>query len=162
MEDRPHASAEQIRAIWEELDRPGPEKLQVALRKRGFYAPSVKVLREHFFAYQSSRQVFRNPPKYTGHVYSEGLDRRWVADVMQMPEIEYGGKAQKYALVVMDVFSRFAWAALIDSPMTAAAGTGRSCTGPASGRACCSRTPTRASRPQSSRRPWGTRSTISR
>ena len=123
MEDRPHASAEQLRAIWEELDRPGPEKLQVALRKRGFFAPSFKVLREHFFAYQSSRQVFRNPPKYTGHVYSEGLDRRWVADVMmQMPEVEYGGKAQKYALVVMDVFSRFAWAALIDSPMTAAAG----------------------------------------
>ena len=122
MADSPHASAEQIRAIWEELDRPGPEKLQVALRKRGFFAPSVKVLREHFFKYQSSRQVFRNPPKYTGHIYSEGLDRRWVADVMVMPEVEYGGKSYKYALVVMDVFSRFAWAALIDSPMTAAAG----------------------------------------
>ena len=105
MEDRPHASAEQLRAIWEELDRPGPEKLQVALRKRGFFAPSVKVLREHFFAYQSSRQVFRNPPKYTGHVYSEGLDRRWVADVMQMPEVEYVGMAQNYALVAMDVFA---------------------------------------------------------
>ena len=116
------ASAEQIRAVWEELDRPGPEKLQVALRKRGFFAPSVRVLREHFFAHQSSRQVFRNPPKYTGHIYSEGLDRRWVADVMQMPEVEHKGKAQKYALVVMDVFSRFAWAALIDSPMQAAAG----------------------------------------
>ena len=69
------ASAEQIKALWEELDRPGPEKLQVALRKRGFFPPSVRVLREHFHAYQSSRQVFRNPPKYTGEIYSEGLDK---------------------------------------------------------------------------------------
>ena len=120
--ERPVASAEQIRALWEELDRPGPEKLQVALRKKGFFAPSVKVLREHFFAHQSSRQVFQRPPKYTGHVYSEGLDRRWVADVMQSPEVEHQGRAMKYALVVVDVFSRFAWAALIDSPMDAAAG----------------------------------------
>ena len=120
--ERPVASAEQIRALWEELDRPGPEKLQVALRKKGFFAPSVKVLREHFFAHQSSRQVFQRPPKYTGHVYSEGLDRRWVADIMQSPEVEHQGRAMKYALVVVDVFSRFAWAALIDSPMDAAAG----------------------------------------
>jgi hypothetical protein len=115
-------SGEQIRSLWEELDRPGPEKLQVALRKKGFSPPSVKVLREHFFKYQSSRQVFRPAPKYTGHIYSEGMDRRWVADVMHMPEAEYRGKEWKYALVVMDTFSRFAWASLIASPMSAAEG----------------------------------------
>ena len=64
--ERPVASAEQIRALWEELDRPGPEKLQVALRKKGFFAPSVKVLREHFFAHQSSRQVFQRPQSTRG------------------------------------------------------------------------------------------------
>jgi hypothetical protein len=122
MEDSPHTSAEQIRAIWEELDRPGPEKLQVALRKRGLFSPSVKVLREHFFRYQSSRQLFRNAPRYTGHVYSEGLGKRWVAGVMHMPEAEFRDRGWKYALVVMDVFSRFAWAALIASPMEAASG----------------------------------------
>ena len=74
--DQPVASAQQIRALWEELDRPGPEKLQVALRKKGFFAPSVEVLRKHFFARQSRRQVFQRPPKYTEHVCSKGLDRR--------------------------------------------------------------------------------------
>jgi hypothetical protein len=66
MAERPPPTAEEIRSLWEELDRPGPEKLQVALRKRGFFAPSVKVLREHFFRYQSSRQLFRNAPRYGG------------------------------------------------------------------------------------------------
>ena len=41
---------------------------------------------------------------------------------MQSPEVEHQGRALRYALVVVDVFSRFAWAALIDSPMDAAAG----------------------------------------
>jgi transposase InsO family protein len=122
MADRQPPTAEQIRAVWEELDRPGPEKLQVALRKRGYFAPSVQVLREHFFKFQSSRQVFRHPPKYTGHIYSEGMDRRWQADIMQMPEAEHGGETYKYALVAVDVFSRYAWAALIASPMSAVEG----------------------------------------
>jgi hypothetical protein len=50
------------------------------------------------------------------------MDRRWVADIMQNPEVEYEGKSYKYALVVVDIFSRYSWAALIDSPMTAAVG----------------------------------------
>jgi hypothetical protein len=119
MADAPVPTGDQIRAVWEELDRPGPEKLQVALRKRGFFAPTVKVLREHFFKYQSSRQVFQPPPKYRGHAYSEGMDRRWMADIMQMPEAEYGGKRYKYALICLDIFSRFVWGALVDSPMQA-------------------------------------------
>ena len=119
MGDRPVPTGEQIKSLWEELDRPGPEKLKIALQKRGFFAPSVKVLQEHFFRFQSSRQVFKNPPKYTGHAYSEGLDRRWMADIMVMPEGEYRGKAYRYALLVVDIFSRFARGALIDSPMQA-------------------------------------------
>ena len=119
MADRPVPSAEQIRSLWEALDKPGPEKLRIALQKRGFFAPSVKVLREHFFKFQSSRQVFRHPPKYTGHAYSTGLDSRWMADIMVMPEGEHGGKSHRYALIVVDIFSRFAWGALIDSPMQA-------------------------------------------
>ena len=117
--DRPVPSGDQIRAIWQELDRPGPEKLRVALQKRGFFAPTVQVLRDHFYKFQSSRQVFQRPPKYTGHAYSEGMDRRWMADVMQMPEVEYEGRPYRYALICVDIFSRFVWGALIDSPMQA-------------------------------------------
>jgi hypothetical protein len=39
---------------------------------------------------------------------------------MHMPEAEYEGRPYKYSLIVMDTFSRFAWAALISSPMDAA------------------------------------------
>ena len=115
-------TGEQIKAIWLELDKPGPEKLQVALRKRGFESPSAKQLREGFYKFESSRQVFRPPPKYTGHIYATRIDNRWCADVMQLPAAKYDGKAWEYALMVVDIFSRFAWAALIDSPMQAAAG----------------------------------------
>ena len=92
------------------------------MRQRGLELPGVQLLRDHFFQFQSSRPVFRHPPKYTGHVYSGGMDRRWVADIMQMPEAEHGGRGWRYALVVQDVFSRYAWASLIASPMSAAEG----------------------------------------
>jgi hypothetical protein len=118
MADRPAPSAEQIRSLWEALDKPGPEKLRIALQKRGFFAPSVQVLRDHFFKFQSSRQVFQRPPEYTGHAYSTGLDHRWMADIMVMPEGEHGE--------VLQIRSdrrrhppRFAWGALLDSPMQA-------------------------------------------
>jgi hypothetical protein len=64
--ERPLPTGEQIKAVWEELDRPGPEKLQMALRKRGYTAPSLQILREGFYKYQSSRQVFRPPSQVSG------------------------------------------------------------------------------------------------
>ena len=77
-------------------------------------APPVKDLRELFYKYQSSKQIFAPPPKYKGKIFSPGLDRRWAADVMVMP----GG----YALIVQDIFSRYAWAELITSPAEAYTG----------------------------------------
>jgi hypothetical protein len=97
-------TGEQIKAIWLELDKPGPEKLQVALRKRGFESPSVKQLREGFYKFESSRQVFRPPPKYTGHIYATRIDNRWTADIMQLPAAKYDGKEWEYALMVVDIF----------------------------------------------------------
>jgi hypothetical protein len=49
-----------------------------------------------------------------GHVYAPHLNSRWVADVMvntQRPS-EHEGKLWSFALVVQDIFSRFAWAEL--------------------------------------------------
>jgi hypothetical protein len=122
MADRPAATAAQIEAVWRELGKPSPEKLHVALRKRGLFPPALKVLQEHFYRFQSARQVFRNPPRYTGHMYSTGMDNKWIADIAHFPDAEFQGKTWKYALLVVDEFSRHLWASLITSPMSAAEG----------------------------------------
>ena len=70
------------RELWVKLNRPSAERFRQALVKRGMVAPSVKQIRELFLKYQSSKQLFAPPPRYTGHVYSPGLDARWQADVM--------------------------------------------------------------------------------
>jgi hypothetical protein len=54
------------RSLWEALGQARSGEARIALQKRGFFAPSVQLLREHFFKFQSSRQVFRRPPKVHG------------------------------------------------------------------------------------------------
>jgi transposase InsO family protein len=74
----------------------------------------VADIRESFYKYQSSKQIFAPAPKYKGKIFSPGLDRRWAADIMV--------QAGKYTLIVQDIFSRYAWAEPIDSPMSASHG----------------------------------------
>ena len=100
-----------LHQLWVDLNRPSPEKFRLALQRRGMVSPPVAQLRELFYKYQSSKQIFAPPPKYKGKIFSPGMDRRWAADVMVLPG--------KYVLVVQDIFSRYAWAEPIDSPMTA-------------------------------------------
>jgi len=97
--------------LWVDLNRPSPEKFRLALQRKGLVSPPVAQLRELFYKYQSSKQIFAPPPKYKGKIFSPGMDRRWAADVMVLPG--------KYVLVVQDIFSRYAWAEPIDSPMVA-------------------------------------------
>ena len=96
--------------MWVDLNRPSPEKFRTALRRKGIDA-SVKDLQELFYKYQSNKQIFAPPPKYKGKIFSPGLDRRWAADIMVV--------SGKYTLVVQDLFSRYAWAEPVDSPMVA-------------------------------------------
>ena len=96
--------------LWVDQNRPSPEKFRLALQRRGIRA-TTKDLKELFYKYQSSKHIFAPPPKYKGKIFSPGLDRRWQADVMVLPGT--------YALVVQDIFSRFAWAEHISSPMEA-------------------------------------------
>ena len=110
-----------LHELWVSLNRPSPEKFRLALQRKGIAAPPVKYLREHFYKYQTSKQIFARPPRYTGKIYSPDMDRRWAADIIvntQYPSV-YKGKTYSYALVVQDIFSRYAWAELIDSPMDA-------------------------------------------
>ena len=98
-----------LQDLWVSLNRPSPEKFRIALQKRGMVAQPVKELREEFYKYQSSKQLFAHGPSYRGKVWSPGLDRRLQTDVMvnsQKPS-EYKGQKWQYALVVVDVFSRY-------------------------------------------------------
>ena len=114
------AAVPDLQDLWVQLNRPGAERFRQALVKRGIAAPPVKELREHFLKYQSSKQLFAPPPKYTGHVYSTHLDSRWQMDVMLYSQAsEHMGQKWTAALVVEDIFSRFLWAELIHSPMQA-------------------------------------------
>ena len=112
-----------LHELWIKLTRPSAERFRQALVKRGMVAPSVKHIRELFLKYQSSKQLFAPPPKYTGHVYSTHLDSRWQADVMLYSQpSEFKGEKWTAALVACDIFSRFVWAELIHSPMQASEG----------------------------------------
>jgi len=100
--------------MWVDINRPSPEKFRLALQRKGIAAPPVADIRELFYKYQSSKQIFAPAPKYKGKIFSPGLDRRWAADIMVT--------AGKYTLIVQDIFSRYAWAEPIDSPMSASHG----------------------------------------
>lgn len=117
------AGVPDLHELWVKLNRPGADKFRQELLKRGFAAPSAKELRENFLRYQSSKQLFAPPPKYSGHVYSTKIDSRWQADVMLYSQpSEFRGEKWTAALVVADIFSRYLWAELIRSPMEAAIG----------------------------------------
>ena len=105
-------------ALWAKLGRPSPERFHAALRKRGIVSPGAEWLRKNVFA-ESSKQIFAPAPKYKGHVYSPHLDERWAADIIVRPPLLGKGEDWRYALVAQDIFSRFAYAEIIDSPMAA-------------------------------------------
>ena len=100
--------------LWVKLGRPSPDQIHAALLKRGVASPGAAWFRENTYK-KDAKQIFAPPPKYSGHVYSPHLDERWVADIMVRP----AAKEERYTLVVQDIFSRFAWAEAITSPMQA-------------------------------------------
>lgn len=107
-------------ALWTKLGRPSPERFNAALRKRGIVSPGVAWFRDNIYK-KDAKQIFAPPPKYQGHIYSPHLDERWAADILvRAPRL--GKDDWRFALIVQDIFSRFGWAEIIDSPMQAADG----------------------------------------
>ena len=105
-------------ALWAKLGRPSPERFHAALRKRGVVSPGAEWFRKNVHS-ESSKQIFAPAQKYPGHVYSPHLDERWAADIIVRPPLLGKGEDWRYALAVQDIFSRFAYAEIIDSPMAA-------------------------------------------
>ena len=71
---------ERIAKLYAELGYPGAAKFQSALRKEGIEV-SLGNLKE-LVKTLGSRQIFRPPPKYKGHVPSRRVDK-WVADQLR-------------------------------------------------------------------------------
>jgi hypothetical protein len=111
-------------ALWTKLGRPSPERFHAALKKRGIVSPGVEWFRKNFYS-ESAKQIFAPSPKYGGHVYSPHLDERWAADIIVRPPRLGKGEDWRYALIVQDIFSRFAYAEILDSPMQAHEGLRR-------------------------------------
>ena len=89
--------------------RPGAAKLRDAMRRRGLDVTLTQA--QDFVCGQATAQVFAAPPKSEGKVTSPQLNERWQADLMdfkaQDPQKNKGYRA---ALLVVDIFSRFAYA----------------------------------------------------
>ena len=104
----------QLRTIWIESGRPGAAKLYAAARRRGLDVKRPVV--DAFVKQQETRQVFAPAPKSQGKVTATNLDDRWQADLIDWKQMDATqNKGFKNVLVVVDVFSRYAWAVPMES-----------------------------------------------
>jgi hypothetical protein len=84
-------------------------KLYTAVRKRGLDVSRADV--DAFVKKQETRQVFAPAPKSQGKVTATNIDDRWQVDIIDWKQMDAAqNKGFKNVLVVVDVFSRFAWA----------------------------------------------------
>ena len=99
----------QLRTIWIDAGRPGAAKLYAAARKRGLDVKRPAV--DAFVKKQETRQVFAPGPKSRGKVTATNIDDRWQIDLIDWKQMDATlNKGFRNVLVVVDVFSRFAWA----------------------------------------------------
>ena len=110
----------ELRAVWVEAGRPGADKLYAAALRSGLAVKREAV--QGFVKSQETRQVFAPAPKSGGKVTATNIDDRWQADLIDWKQMDNAlNKGYKYVLVVVDVFSRFAWAVPMESKSTESA-----------------------------------------
>ena len=93
---------EQVRQVFQELNRPGIARLRTALEARGIRASYNEVA--SVVKGDESKQLFAPRQRYEGHVTSSRLDERWAADL-----IDYTAQPSPpytHILVVQEIFSR--------------------------------------------------------
>ncbi len=110
-------SEEELRAVWLEAGRPGVGKFYAAvLRSR---LPVTRKAAEEFVKKQETRQVFVPGPTSSGRVTAARLDDRWQVDLINWKQMDASkNNGFKNVLVVVDVFSRYAWAVPMESKTT--------------------------------------------
>ena len=93
---------EQVRQVFQELNRPGIARLRTALEARGIRASYNEVA--SVVQGDESKQLFAPRQRYEGHVTSSRLNERWAADL-----IDYTAQPSPpytHILVVQEIFSR--------------------------------------------------------
>ena len=107
-------SDEELRAVWLEAGRPGVDKFYAAVLRSGLAVRRQAA--QEFVKRQETRQVFAPGPKSGGRVTAARLDDRWQADLIDWKQMDSSkNKGYTNVLVVVDVFSRFAWAIPMES-----------------------------------------------
>ena len=71
---------EQVRQVFQELNRPGIARLKTALRARGINASDAEI--GSVVRGDESKQLFAPRQRYEGRVTSSRLDERWAADLI--------------------------------------------------------------------------------
>ena len=102
----PPERLEQVKQVFEELNRPGISRLKTALRARGINASDAEI--ESVVRGDESRQVFAPRQRYEGRIASSNLNERWAADLIDFtaqPSPPY-----THILVAQDIFSRMVYA----------------------------------------------------
>ena len=74
----PPERLEQVRQVFEELNRPGISRLKTALRARGIAASDAEI--GSVVRGDESKHLFAPRQRYEGRVTSSRLDERWAAD----------------------------------------------------------------------------------
>ena len=97
---------EQVKQVFEELNRPGISRLKTALRARDINASDAEI--QSVVRGDEAKQIFAPRQRYEGRVASSNLNERWAADLIDFtaqPSPPY-----THILVVQDIFSRKVYA----------------------------------------------------
>ena len=76
----PPERLEQVRQIFQELNRPGVSRLKTALRARGINASDAEI--GNVVRGDESKQLFAPRQRYEGRIASSNLNERWAADLI--------------------------------------------------------------------------------
>jgi len=91
------------RQLFEELNRPGANKLFLAATERGI--PLTRPQARQLVATDDARQEFAPGLKFGGKIVSGALNQRWAADLVDQ-KANRGKDGETAILVVQDIFSR--------------------------------------------------------
>ena len=99
-------TADEQLAVYEDLNYPSANKLRAALLKKGFKVSLNSVT--EFVKSQTPSQLFAKAPKFRGKIIASRPNERWAIDFVDFSAEPSG--ANKYILLIQDIFSRKLWA----------------------------------------------------
>ena len=111
----------QLAELSAELGAPGVERLFTAARKRGINATRKDV--RNLASVRGETQIFRPLPRAEGKTATHGpRDSRFMMDLLDQ-RVNPSSAGEKYAIILVEVFSRYMWASTIRDkrPATVAA-----------------------------------------